>query len=160
MHVAVTGFLFYRSVFGTNSAGIARHRICMQYRAGVCSYDRSRIKRGDIFRGIFALAKSKRSRISRPGYFSCFFHYFGSYVHTSNVSGVLSTRLWVLAFLPFFFPPLARPLVSPHFPSPSPLSRSTLLPAAFSFFRKLCGLRYRALASVCWSELMFRKYTG
>lgn len=137
MHVAVTGFLFCRSIFGTNSAGSVGY-VCSIGLA--CSYDRSRIKHSDIFRRIFALAKSKRSRINRPGYFSCFFHYFGSYAHTSNVSGVLSTRLWVLAFLPFFFP-LLRPLVSPHFASPSTLSPLYLV--AFSFFRKLCGLRYQ-----------------
>jgi len=38
-----------------------------------------------FFRGIFALAKSKQSRINRPGYFSCFFHYFGSYAYVEHI---------------------------------------------------------------------------
>lgn len=90
-----------------------------------------------FFRGIFALAKSKRSRINRSGYFSCFFHYFGSYAHTSNISGILSTRLVALALLSFFSAFLHRyksrfslfPLPFAHFA------------ALLALFRKLCGFR-------------------
>lgn len=84
-----------------------------------------------FFRGIFAFAKSKRSRINRPGYFSCFFHYFGSYAHTSNVSGILSTRVVALALLSSF-----------------PTNRASLrfllsfarFTSSLTLFRKLCGL--------------------
>jgi len=47
-----------------------------------------------FFRGIFALAKSKQSRINRPEYFSCFFHYFGSYAYTSNAYPAFYQGRW------------------------------------------------------------------
>lgn len=111
-----------------------------------CSYDRSRIKHGDIFsRNIRSHAKSKRSRINRPGYFSCFFHYFGSYVHTSNVSGVLSTRLRYSLYslslsLPLHLPPFS--------------TRSTRFSSCFSCFHSI-SLSFSLTFAVCLAAFDF-----
>lgn len=48
MHLAVTDLLLFFFIFGTNSAYLQRNT-CSVSAIPVCSYDRSRIKRSDIF---------------------------------------------------------------------------------------------------------------
>lgn len=134
MHLAVTGFLLYFFVFGTNLACRIRARYRLHWRAAMIVHG---LSAAIFFRGIFALAKSKRSRINRPGYFSYFFHYFGSYAHTSNISGILSTRLVALALLSFSLTLLHR--YKSRF-SPFPVS-FVHFAALLAPFHKLCGFR-------------------
>lgn len=144
MHLAVTGFMLCFFVFETNSAYLQRDTRTVSATAAVYSYDRSRIKRSDIFsRNIRSRTKSKRSRINRPGYFSCFFHYFGSYAHTSNVSGILSTRLVALALLQIAFL------------SPFPPFSLLISPLLWLFFCKLCSPEWSVSAPVYWSRVIF-----
>lgn len=134
MHLAVTGFLLYFFVFGTNSAYGIRARYRLPRRVAMIVHG---LSVAIFFRGIFALAKSKHSRINQPGYFSYFFHYFGSNAHTSNISGILSTRLVALALLSFFLI-----LLHSYKSRFSPFLVSFVhFAALLALFHKLCGFK-------------------
>lgn len=90
------------------------------------SYDRG-LSATIFFRGIFALAKSKRSRINRPGYFSCFFPLFWKLrAYVEHIRHFINAVMILASLLSLLFSPPLHSL------------------AAFNFFRKLCGLRHIA----------------
>jgi len=132
MHLAVTGFLLCFFVFGTNSAYLQRNT-CSVSATPACSYDRSRIKRSDIFsRNIRSREIEAKSDKPARIFLLLFSLFWKLRVYVERVSGILS-RSVALAFLSFF-PALLRNCKSRF-------SSSRLFRRSFGSFSKLCGLR-------------------